>query len=197
MTTKWIHWHLSIFYSSNFSQSWFVNIFHRQNFAPYGIWISRKHLTWSLTMLYYQNCKLWVSLVKKIVVLVWNIFESCVQCVSIGDKLSNLSKVLLGVLQGSILGPLLFKIFINDLLLPVVHSTSYLYADDTKCLNTICSQTDIHELQNDLNEVFTWSLRWKLFFNENKFVPIRFYFTNSDSTNSVDRENLIIIKSYA
>ena len=88
--------------------------------------------------------------------------KTCVQCVRIGDKLSNLSKVLSGVLQGSILGPLLFGIFINDLPLSVDHSTPYLYADDTKCLNTICSQTDIQDLQNDLNEVSSWSLRWKI-----------------------------------
>ena len=115
-----------------------------------------------------------------------------IQCVRIGDNLSNLRKVLSGVPQGSILGPLLFGIFINDLPLSVDHSTPYLYADDTKYLNTISSPIDIQDLQNDLNNVSLWSLRWKLFFNENKFVHICFCSTNFNNT----RKDLGILYSH-
>ena len=106
------------------------------------------------------------------------------QCVRIGNEYSDLRKVLSGVPQGSILGPLLFGIFINDLPSSVVYSTPYLFADDTKCLNAICSPADIVDLQSDLDGVSSWSLKWKLFFNENKFVHIRFNSTNSVSTAS-------------
>ena len=60
--------------------------------------------------------------------------------------------------------------------LSVVHSTLnlYAYADDTKCLNTICSPADTLHLQSDLDKVSSWSRRWELFFNENKFVHIHF-----------------------
>ena len=105
-----------------------------------------------------------------------------VQCVRIGDDHSDLCRVLSGVPQGSVLGPLLFGIFINDLPLSVVHSTPYLYADDTNCLNTIRSLTDTYDLQYNLDNVSLWSLRWKLFFNENKFVHIRFHSLNPNSS---------------
>ena len=100
--------------------------------------------------------------------------------------------MLSGVQQGSILGPLLFGIFINDLPLSVDHSIPYLYADDTKCLNTISSPTDIQDLQNDLNNVSLWSLRWKLFFNENKFVHIHFCSTISNNTTTYKINDLAI-----
>ena len=45
---------------------------------------------------------------------------------------------------------LLFGIFINDLPLSTVHSTPFLYADGTKCLNIINSLNDIDNLQTDL-----------------------------------------------
>ena len=105
-----------------------------------------------------------------------------IQCVRIGNDYSDFCKVLSGVPQGSILGPLLFGIFINDLPSSVVHSIPYLYADDTKCLNAICSSADTVNLQSDLDRVSSWSLRWKLLFNENKFVHIRFSSTYSINT---------------
>ena len=64
----------------------------------------------------------------------------------------------------------------------MVYSTPYLYADDTKCLNTIRSLTDTYDLQYDLDNVSLWSLRWKLFFNGNKFVHIRFHSLNPNSS---------------
>ena len=60
----------------------------------------------------------------------------------------------------------------------------YNYADDTKCLNIINSLNDIDNLQTDLLNVSSWSLRWKLFFNETKFTHdhVRFCAANSDTT---------------
>ena len=57
------------------------------------------------------------------------------QQVSINGCLSSSLPVISGVPQGSILGPLLFLLYVNDLPKQVTYSTPYLFADDTKCQN--------------------------------------------------------------
>ena len=94
------------------------------------------------------------------------------QCVSINGNRSGLLPVISGVPQGSILGPLLFLIFINDLPDSTHSSSLLLYADDAKCFRPIASSTD-HHLQDDLNSLFNWSLKWRLCFNNYKCALLR------------------------
>ena len=72
--------------------------------------------------------------------------------------------VLSGVPQGSILGPLLFLVFINGLPLLVKFSKIFLFADDTKCHKRICNTDDSAKLQEDLNTLYYWSLDNQLYF---------------------------------
>ena len=53
--------------------------------------------------------------------------------VKIDDKRSSLLPVISGVPQGSILGPLLFIVYINDLTTVTHYSNMFIFADDTKC----------------------------------------------------------------
>ena len=70
----------------------------------------------------------------------WNWFRGYLsdrhQRVSLNQCLSDSLPVISGVPQGSILGPLLFLIFVNDLPSTVTSSHIYLFADDTKCLQS-------------------------------------------------------------
>ena len=80
------------------------------------------------------------------------------QKVVIENETSSLWNLNSGVPQGSILGPLLFVLFINDIQTVVSPGTKIaLYADDTKIWRHILSENDNIILQNDINNLHQWS----------------------------------------
>eukprot|EP00112_Aurelia_sp_Birch-Aquarium-sp1_P009649 Seg2101.5 transcript_id=Seg2101.5/GoldUCD/mRNA.D3Y31 product="RNA-directed DNA polymerase from mobile element jockey" protein_id=Seg2101.5/GoldUCD/D3Y31 len=72
-----------------------------------------------------------------------------------------------GIPQGSVLGPLLFLIFINDLP-EAVQSTIYLFADDSKIWRTIKDKADSEILQQDLDKMQKWSEKWLMQYHPDK-----------------------------
>ncbi len=72
-----------------------------------------------------------------------------------------------GVLQGSVLGPILFLVYINDLM-ETVQSEGKVFADDAKIYRRIKSPQDRQILQDDLSKLQEWSRKWFLTFNEDK-----------------------------
>ena len=91
------------------------------------------------------------------------------QQVLISGKFSSMKNARSGVPQGSILGPLLFIIFIDDIaggISPGTHLS--LYADDTKIWRQIFSDTDILRLQKDIDYLHDWSLSNKMRFHPDK-----------------------------
>ncbi|KAK3790961.1 hypothetical protein RRG08_039822 [Elysia crispata] len=89
------------------------------------------------------------------------------QRVSISGSVSEWSPVTSGVPQGSILGPVLFVIFINDLP-DVLNSWCQMYADDTKVSTTVDSKKESQVLQKDIDRLVEWADRWQLHFNAAK-----------------------------
>ena len=115
------------------------------------------------------------------------------QYVSVNNHYSQLLPVESGVPQGSILGPLLFVVYVNDLPDTVLHSKMLLFADDTKCFRQIKSQTDQQILQTDLNLLSNWSTVSRLSFNPSKSVHISF---NSKFSTSYKLNNCSLIHNY-
>ena len=95
------------------------------------------------------------------------------QSVAIDGTFSSKLPVTSGVPQGSILGPLMFIIFINDLPDSVQSATPLLFADDTKCIKTVSSLHDTCLLQDDLSALTSWSSFWELAFNSSKCKLLR------------------------
>lgn len=89
------------------------------------------------------------------------------QRVVLGEFISEWLNVTSGVPQGSVLGPLLFVIFINDLMINILNKLE-LFADDTKMMSQILNEISCKNLQDDLNKLLEWSDEWSIKFNEEK-----------------------------
>ena len=97
-----------------------------------------------------------------------NFLQDRRQRVKVQNDLSDWTKVVSGVPQGSVLGPILFLIYINDLVSEVHYSKIALFADDAKASRPIKDKQDADRLQEDINSMVKWSDKWGLKFNPDK-----------------------------
>ena len=90
------------------------------------------------------------------------------QCVRLNGKKSSPIPVTSGIPQGTVLGPLLFVCYINDLPSAVLESFIAMFADDTKLSRPVSDRADHVILQRDLDYLYNWSVIWLLGFNKDK-----------------------------
>jgi len=113
------------------------------------------------------------------------------QCVRIANAVSENVKVISGVQQGSVLGPLLFIFYLNDVCSSISNSVLNCFADDAKLYKSITTISDFDLLQNDISNLTKWTLSWQLDISVPKcaildIVPVNDeYFWDTDIDNNV------------
>ena len=104
--------------------------------------------------------------------------------------------VISGVPQGSVLGPILFLIYVNDIP-EMVNCSIKMFADDTKLFRTVKSIDDCNILQNDLDTLSQWTNEWLLSFNVDKCKVMHIGKNNPklEYTMRTENENKILIET--
>ena len=119
-----------------------------------------------------------------------NFFLNRIQAVRIRKACSNSLPVTSGVPQGSVLGPLLFVVYINDMFDITLYSKIISFADDTKILGLSKNRAFT---QLDLNKIFDWCSQNNVSINFKKTVVMRFGTDNGDLSYVLDGNDLQVV----
>ena len=113
-----------------------------------------------------------------LILLITNFLSGRSQRVVLDGQTSDWARILAGVPQGSILGPLFFLIYINDLPEDII-SMIKIFADDSSLFSLILDQIRCsQELNNDMQKVAEWAHQWKMSFNPDPSKQaVEVYFT--------------------
>ena len=89
------------------------------------------------------------------------------------EDISSSSTVASGIPHGSVLGPILFLLFISDINANI-ESIASMFADDTRVLGNIATEEDVEKMQEDLTKIYKWAEENNMLFNNNKFELLRY-----------------------
>ena len=117
-------------------------------------------------LLYKLKC---YGITGKLLTWIKQFLQDRTQCVVINGTKSYKSAVKSGVPQGTVLGPLLFLIYINDINSCITDSFVSCFADDTRIKKAVSCTSDVQTLQKDLNNVVKWSSDNNMALHSEKF----------------------------
>jgi hypothetical protein len=129
-----------------------------------------------------------------------------IQCVVLDHTFSPFSQVVSGVPQGSVLGPILFLLYINDIESVCCGTTKLqLFADDAKLYSSINIDAASVSLQQSLDNLAAWSIDWQLVINISKCAvlsvstipskPHVYYINGTDLSNHSSCTDLGVVLS--
>uniref|UniRef100_A0A1B6H3Y5 Reverse transcriptase domain-containing protein n=1 Tax=Cuerna arida TaxID=1464854 RepID=A0A1B6H3Y5_9HEMI len=113
------------------------------------------------------------------------------QCVEVGDIRSDWETVTCGVPQGSILGPLLFVLYVNDITSTLTHCKYHMYADDLQIYAHFSVENIndcITKINEDIDRIVKWTDKHGLRLNHEKTKPI--IICSTRLRNSIDFDNI-------
>jgi hypothetical protein len=110
-----------------------------------------------------------------------NFLTKRTQRVVVNGEHSKWVHVKSGVPQGTVLGPLLFLVYLNDLP-DNISSEVRLFADDCVLYRQITSNIDINQLQTDLDTLSSWQNTWQMHFNADKCFVLKISHSNNATT---------------
>jgi hypothetical protein len=116
------------------------------------------------------------------------------QRVVLNGSLSEWKEVTSGVPQGSVLGPVLFLLYINDLD-DSITSKLLKFADDAKLFRNVNNAQEVDKLREDLHRLCEWSSEWLMLFNYDKCKVMHFGYKNLAEDYSMDGKILQVTES--
>ena len=120
------------------------------------------------------------------------------QKVRVGSSLSSPSSVSSGVPQGSVLGPTLFLIFINDICRVICNDVEMkLFADDVKLYRNIIDESSCNKIQTCLDNIFAWCNAWQLKLSPTKCAVLSIGYKKYDfcyKINNIAIQHVIFFK---
>ena len=106
---------------------------------------------------------------EKIIKWIESFLSNRTQTVVVDGFKSIIAFIVSGVPQGTVLGPVLFLIFINDMDNCILHSIARFFADDTRASKAIDSASDVNKLQEDVDAIIKWSEQNNMKLHKDKF----------------------------
>jgi len=100
------------------------------------------------------------------------------QRVVINSIHSDWCAILSGIPQGSVLGPLFFVIYINEIDINI-NNVILKFADDTKIFDAVADTDAIESLRSDLRRLYEWSNDWLMLFNIDKCTVLHYSSNNA------------------